>query len=342
MPRNYWMVVTSKENFDIMRGLGFTIQGVKAQHNRKVQRIEPGDCILYYIGGKRHFAATARATSRYSEDQSPPWKQDGLSRWAYKVGIQAEVVLADEEFMDACQIAPRLDYVRKWAPESWYIAFAQTNLHLLPKKDFMLLEQEMRKLRSKSSRRGSYRAPDSRRRREPSQVPGTGPDPSASGSQPDGQQPGQPVDSQPPDETPVSPPIPEAPAPGPVPSVSGSQPDGQQPAQPVDSQPPDETPVSPPIPEAPAPGPVPSVSGSQPDGQQPAQPVESQPPAETPVSPPIPEAPAPGPAPSVSGSRPDGQQPAQPVESQPPAETPVSPPIPEARAPGPGPVPTPG
>ena len=79
MPRNYWMVVTSKENFDIMRGLGFTVQGIKAQHNRKVQRIEPGDCILYYIGGKKHFAATARATSRYSQDPSPPWKREGLS-----------------------------------------------------------------------------------------------------------------------------------------------------------------------------------------------------------------------------------------------------------------------
>ena len=298
MPRNYWMVVTSKENFDIMRGLGFTIQGIKAQHNRKVQRIEPGDCILYYIGGKRHFAATARATSRYSEDPSPPWKRDGLSRWAYKVGIQAEVVLADEEFMDASQIAPRLDYVRRWTPESWYIAFAQTNLHLLPKKDFMLLEQEMRKVGSKSSRPGRHRGPDSRRRPDPPQAPRTGPDPRASGSQSDAERPPEPVDSRSPEETPVSSATPEAPAPGPGPDprASGSQPDGQLPPEPVDSQPPEETPVSPATPETPAlePGPDPRASGSQPDGQLPPEPVDSQPPEETPVSPPTPETPAPG------------------------------------------------
>ena len=220
MPRNYWMVVTSKENFDIMRGLGFTVQGIKAQHNRKVQRIEPGDCILYYIGGKKHFAATARATSRYSQDPSPPWKREGLSHWAYKVGIQAEVVLSDEEFMDACQIAPRLDYVRKWAPESWYIAFAQTNLHLLPKKDFMLLEQEMRKVKSKSSRPARHRGSDPRSSRTPSRAPRTNPDPGTSGAQPDGQRPPELLDSQPPEGPPVSPPAPEAPAlgPGPVPT----------------------------------------------------------------------------------------------------------------------------
>lgn len=152
MPRNYWMIVTTPENFDIMRSQGFKIQGIKANHHRKAQRIEPGDCILYYVGRERFFGATARATSRYSEDPSPPWKKDGLSKWAYKVDIEPEVVLNNDEYIDANQLAPRLDYVRKWTPESWYIAFAQTNLHLLPKKDFQLVEQEMKKLTSRAGR----------------------------------------------------------------------------------------------------------------------------------------------------------------------------------------------
>ena len=152
MPRNYWMIVTTPENFDIMRSQGFKVQGIKANHHRKAQRIEPGDCILYYVGQQRFFGATARATSRYTEDSSPPWQKDGLSKWAYKVGIEPEVVLQKDEYIDANQLAPRLDYVRKWTPESWYIAFAQTNLHLLPKKDFQLVEQEMKKLTSRAGR----------------------------------------------------------------------------------------------------------------------------------------------------------------------------------------------
>ena len=153
MAKNYWMVVTSPENFQITRELGFTVHGLKAHHHRKVQRIEPGDRILYYVSKDRTFAATATVTSRYSEDRSRTWKKDGISEWAFKVHIKPEMVLNDGELIDARQLAPRLDYVRRWSPEDWYIAFAQTNLHLLPKKDFVLVEGEMQRLKSKQSRR---------------------------------------------------------------------------------------------------------------------------------------------------------------------------------------------
>ncbi len=149
MPRNYWMMITNLENFRVTRDLGFTVQGLNAHLQRKAQRIEPGDRILYYIGGKRYFAATATATSRYAEDPAPVWKKEGNnSPWAFKVNIQSQYILDENEFIDACQLAPRLEYVRKWAPEDWYIAFAQSKLHLLPKKDFMLIEEEMRKIRA--------------------------------------------------------------------------------------------------------------------------------------------------------------------------------------------------
>ena len=153
MLKNYWMVVTTLENFEVTRKLGFTLQGLKPQHQRKVQRIEPGDRILYYIGGKRYFAATATATSRYFRDDSPVWKREGTADLTFRVRIRPEIVLSDEEFMDARQLAPRLDYVRRWSPEDWYLAFAQTHLHLLPKKDFMLVEEEMRKITAPRSRR---------------------------------------------------------------------------------------------------------------------------------------------------------------------------------------------
>ena len=55
-------------------------------------------------------------------------------------------MLENHQFIDAGLIAYRLEYVRKWAPEDWYMAF-QGNLHLLSKSDFFLLEGEMLKLR---------------------------------------------------------------------------------------------------------------------------------------------------------------------------------------------------
>ena len=152
MPRNYWMIVTSLENFQITRGIGFKAQGIQANHQRKVQRIEPGDRLLYYIGGERRFGATATATSRYFEDRSETWKKEGVRGWAFRVNIRPEILLDDNQFMDACQLAPRLDYVRRWAPENWYLAFAQSSLHILPKKDFLLVEQEMRKVKANGAK----------------------------------------------------------------------------------------------------------------------------------------------------------------------------------------------
>jgi len=146
MPRNFWMIACNEENFRITRDLGFTIQGLKAQHRRKVQRIEPGDRILFYVYGIRRFPATATATSSYLEDSSPTWQKEGSADWPYRVHIKPEVVLDQNQYIDANLLAPRLEYIRRWPPEDWYLAF-QGNLHLLPKGDFFLIEEEMKKLK---------------------------------------------------------------------------------------------------------------------------------------------------------------------------------------------------
>ena len=146
MPRNFWMVVCNRENFEITRGLNFTVQGLKAEHRRKVQRVEAGDRLLYYVSGIRRFAATATLTSTYREEDSVVWKNEGSVNWLYRIDIKPEVVLDEDEYIQAGLLAHRLDYIRRWPPENWYMAF-QGNLHLLPKNDFFLIEEEMKKLK---------------------------------------------------------------------------------------------------------------------------------------------------------------------------------------------------
>lgn len=147
MPRNFWMITCNEENFRITQSLGFTVQGLKAQHRRKVQRIEPGDRILFYVMGIRCFTATATAQSSYVEDkEQPAWKNEGRTGWPYRIQINPSVVLDESRYIDANLLAHRLDYVRRWPPENWYMAF-QGNLHLLPKNDFYLIEGEMKKLK---------------------------------------------------------------------------------------------------------------------------------------------------------------------------------------------------
>ncbi len=146
MPHNFWMINCNKQNFDITQQLGFAQQGLKAEYRRKVQRVEPGDRIIYYVSGVRVFTATATVTKSYEEVKSTPWVKEGKTAWPYRIEIRPDVILPSEQYINAGLIAYRLEYLRKWPPEDWHMAF-QGNLHLLSKGDFFLLETEMLKLR---------------------------------------------------------------------------------------------------------------------------------------------------------------------------------------------------
>ena len=145
------MVASSLENFNITRSLDFTIQGMMSRQRRKAQRMEPGDKLVYYITGLQRFGATATVTSKCTEDHTQIWKSEGkLDDFPWRVEIKADAVLGAKQFMDAREIGPRMEYVRRWPPEDWPLAL-QGNLHILPKSDFELLEQEMKKLTSKKA-----------------------------------------------------------------------------------------------------------------------------------------------------------------------------------------------
>ena len=146
MPHNFWMINSNRKNFDITKNLGFTRQGLKGEYRRKVQRVEPGDRIIFYVSGDRVFTATATVTKGYEEVKFSPWVREGRANWPYSIKIKPDVVLNTDQYIDAGLIAYRLEYLRKWAPEDWHMAF-QGNLHLLSKGDFFLLETEMLKLR---------------------------------------------------------------------------------------------------------------------------------------------------------------------------------------------------
>ena len=145
MPSNFWMITNNERNYRITQDRGFTVLGLKSQHRRKVQRISQGDRILVYVTHLRRFVATATATSDYYEAEDTIWEKEGRAGFPFRVNVNPDLVLRDELFMNANLIAPRLEYVKRWAPEDWYMAF-QGNLHLLPKSDFLLIEEEMKKL----------------------------------------------------------------------------------------------------------------------------------------------------------------------------------------------------
>ena len=52
------MIVSSPDNFRKTREHGFTIQGLKSRHRRRVETMRVGDRMLYYVTGRMAFAAS--------------------------------------------------------------------------------------------------------------------------------------------------------------------------------------------------------------------------------------------------------------------------------------------
>ncbi len=153
MGRNFWMVVVSLDDYVTTKSKGFTIHGMKSRYRRRAQRMQPDDRVLFYVSTIKKWTATAIITSNYFEDRSPIWRtSNGRDEFIYRVKLSPGIVLEEEDFIDALLLAPRLDYVRRWAPEDWPLAFLDS-LHLLPQKDFRLIESEMKRNLSRRRRR---------------------------------------------------------------------------------------------------------------------------------------------------------------------------------------------
>jgi len=139
----YWMVVSSPDNFRKTRELGFTIQGLKSRHRRRVETMRVGDRLLYYVTVRMAFAATVTVASPMYEDHTPIWRSARRDEdYPWRVHIRPDIVLDDADSVPAKELAYRLDYVRKWPPEHWTLAF-QGHIHALPRNDFGMVEDEI-------------------------------------------------------------------------------------------------------------------------------------------------------------------------------------------------------
>lgn len=154
------------ENYEITRRLGFELLGMETSQRRKSARFSPGDRILLYVRDRRAFPAIATVTSERFEDDTPHWKHHNAEEcFPFRVKIKTDLVLRPHLWIDALQVGPRLEYVRKWPPEDWELALFGS-VHIIPQKDFNFIEEEMR--RSVSRRKpanGNRHRKGNRRRR---------------------------------------------------------------------------------------------------------------------------------------------------------------------------------
>ena len=142
------MIVSSPDNWKRTREHHFGLLGLKSRHRRRAESIKAGDRLLYYVTGRMAFAGTATVTSNVFEDHHPIWRSARRDEdYPWRVHIRPDLVLEDSEWIPAKEVAYRLEYVRKWPPESWTLAF-QGQLHQLAQKDFKLIEDEVARVQS--------------------------------------------------------------------------------------------------------------------------------------------------------------------------------------------------
>lgn len=148
MPRNYWMMVLSPENFRVLEKNKFSVYGFRAKLRKRVDRMEIGDRVLFYLSHAQGFPATATITSTMYEGDTELFStESGKESFPYRVSLEPNIVLGESDYIDARQLGPTLEYVKKWVPERWPLAFIG-DLHLIPKKDLFLVEDEMKRTSS--------------------------------------------------------------------------------------------------------------------------------------------------------------------------------------------------
>jgi len=142
----YWIIVGSPDNFERTKERQFTIQGIKSRHRKKAERMKHGDKIIYYVTGRKAFAAIATITSPYFESHERIWQSGDPKKetedYPFRVEIAPDLVLDQAQFVPAESIARQMIYAQKWPAANWTLAF-QGNVHEIGEEDYQLIHSAL-------------------------------------------------------------------------------------------------------------------------------------------------------------------------------------------------------
>ena len=150
MINTYWLVSLTETNYNITKNLGFRLQGFNHTEKRKVSRMKPEDRIVYYLNDLKGFVATATVNSEPIQDNTKYWEnQDKKELFKDRVEIVPKFILKSKDCIDGNIVGPRLEYIKRWSPERWYLSFFGM-LHIIPQNDFRYLEESIKSKTPKS------------------------------------------------------------------------------------------------------------------------------------------------------------------------------------------------
>ena len=140
-----WILTGSLENFRINVERGFDVIGFKERRRNQAEAFEPGDEVVFYVTGVQAFGGIARVKSEMFEDRTPIWPQGRKKKpepYPWRVEAEPVLILPEEEFVPAEELATELEHVRKWPPDHWHLAF-QGQLRTVGDSDAALLRERL-------------------------------------------------------------------------------------------------------------------------------------------------------------------------------------------------------
>ena len=139
-----WVLTGSLDNLRATRDHGFRVIGAKEGRRRIAEQIEPGDQIVFYVTGLQAFGGMIRVTGEMYEDRTKLWpgKPGKADAYPWRFETEPVLVLDEDHFVPAEDLARDLEHVGKWPAEHWHLAF-QGQLRTVSEADAELLESRL-------------------------------------------------------------------------------------------------------------------------------------------------------------------------------------------------------
>jgi len=146
MTMTNWLLVSSADNFEKNRRLGFRQAAMKSRHRRKWERVAPGDRVFLYVTGVKAIGAVCRVTGSPFESHEKVWGSDAkpLEDYPWRFPTEPVIALEPDRFVPAEPLARQIEYAKRWSAENWTLAF-QGNVHELSDADADLIEAACRR-----------------------------------------------------------------------------------------------------------------------------------------------------------------------------------------------------
>ncbi|HEY7631351.1 MAG TPA: EVE domain-containing protein [Thermoleophilaceae bacterium] len=145
MAAKTWILTGSPENFEATREHGFKVIGMKELRRNMAQQIEPGDEIVFYLTRIKAFGGIVRVTGEMYEDRTKIWpgKPGKVDPYPWRFETEPVLILDEDTYVPAEELAAELEHVRKWPLEHWTLAF-QGQLRTVSDADSALIGARLR------------------------------------------------------------------------------------------------------------------------------------------------------------------------------------------------------